>query len=67
MRQYMISGTVRFFFLFVGSVLWLGMWLTGLSSIHWLLYIPATLFYFAAFSGICPGLIISRLICHKCS
>jgi len=53
---------MRFFFLVVGSVIWLGIWLTGFSTVHWLLYVPAVFFYFAAITAICPGLIISRLI-----
>ena len=62
MRQYMIGNSIRFFFLVSGSVIWAGIWLTGFSVVHWLLYIPAVFFYFAAITGICPGLIISRQI-----
>ena len=62
MRHYMIGKSMRFFFLVTGSVIWAGIWLTGFSVGHWLLYIPAAFFYFAAITGICPGLIISRLI-----
>jgi hypothetical protein len=52
----------RFFFLVAGSIIWLGIWLTGFGSAHWVLYIPGVFFYFAAITGICPGIIISRLI-----
>lgn len=62
MQQYMIGKSMRFFFLVTGSVIWLGIWLTGFSVVHWLLYIPAVFFCFAAITGICPGLIISRRI-----
>jgi len=62
MKKYTISGAMRFFFLFAGSVMWLGIWLTGFSVANWLLYIPPSLFYFAALTGICPGLILSRLL-----
>jgi hypothetical protein len=62
MKKYLIGSAMRFFFLFAGSVIWLGIWLTGFSSAHWLLYVPGVFFYFAAVTGICPGLIISRLI-----
>jgi hypothetical protein len=54
-----ISAALRFFFLVVGSVVLLGIWLTGFNTVHWLLYVPVVFFYFAAVTGICPGLIIS--------
>jgi hypothetical protein len=53
---------MRFFFLVSGSIIWAGIWLTGFATVHWLLYVPAVFFYFAAATGICPGLIFSRLI-----
>ena len=62
MQKYMIGKSMRFFFLFSGTVIWGGIWLTGFSVVHWLLYIPAVFFYFAAITGICPGLIFSRLV-----
>lgn len=62
MGKYRISPAMRFFFLFAGSVLWLGIWLTGFAKVHWLLYVPPSFFYFAAITGICPGLILSRLM-----
>ena len=62
MSPYRISPAMQFFFLFAGSVIWLGIWLTGFSVAHWLLYVPPGSFYFAALTGICPGLVLSRLI-----
>lgn len=62
MKDYLINRTMRFFFLVAGSVIWLGMYLTGFSVVHWLLYVPASFFYFAAITGICPGIIISKII-----
>lgn len=62
MKKYMISPAMRSFFLFTGSVMWLGIWLTGFSVVNWLLYFPASFFYFAALTGICPGLILSRFV-----
>jgi hypothetical protein len=55
-----ISNAMRFFFFVIGSVVLLGIWLTGFKTVHWLLYVPVLFFYFAALTGICPGLIISR-------
>jgi len=54
-----ISNAMRFFLFVVGSILWIGIWLTP-GTAHWLLYLPPILFYFAAITGICPGLSISR-------
>ena len=62
MQLLMIGKSMRFFFLFSGTVIWAGIWLTGFSVVHWLLYVPAVFFYFAAITGICPGIIFSRLI-----
>lgn len=62
MGKYRISTAMRFFFLFSGSVIWLGIWLTGFSTANWLLYVPASFFYFAAVTGLCPGLILARLL-----
>jgi len=62
MQQHLIGRSMRFFFLVTGSVIWAGIWLTGFAIVHWLLYLPAIFFYFAALTGICPGIIISRLI-----
>ncbi len=52
-----MDNAMKAFFLFVGLVLWAGLWLTGFEKIHWLLYLPATFFLFSALTGICPGMI----------
>lgn len=62
MKKYLIGKPMRFFFLIAGSILWAGIWLTGFSTVHWLLYIPAVFLIFASLTGICPGLIISNLL-----
>jgi hypothetical protein len=60
MKDYLISRSMRFFFLVSGGILWSGLWLTGFDQVHWLLYVPAVFFAFAVLTGICPGMIISR-------
>lgn len=65
MNKYMIDSSMRFFFFLTASVITLGLWLTGFATVHWLLYIPAAFFYFAAITGICPGLIVSRFTFGK--
>jgi hypothetical protein len=62
MREYLIGTSMRLFVFLVGSVIWAGIWLTGFATVHWLLYLPPSFFFFAAITGICPGMIISRLI-----
>lgn len=49
---------MKAFFLFTGVLLWTGIWLTGFNVVHWLLYLPASFFLFAAITGICPGLVL---------
>jgi len=51
---------MKAFFLFVGLVLWSGIWLTGFDDAHWILYLPATFFLISALTGICPGMIFFR-------
>ncbi len=62
MNKFMVSPAMRFFFLFATSVMLLGIWLTGFSVASWVLYVPPARFGFAALTGICPGLILARLV-----
>ena len=62
MKEYLISKSMRFFFLVSASIIWLGIYLTGFNVVHWILYIPALFFTFAAVTGICPGMIFSKLL-----
>ena len=57
-----ISAAMRFFLLVIGSVMLLGIWLTGFNIAHWLLFVPVVFFYFAAATGICPGLAFSGML-----
>lgn len=63
MKQYIIqSKALRMQFLFIGLVISAGIWLTGMNVVHWLLFVPAFFLTFAGLSGICPGLIVQKLI-----
>ena len=53
---------MRFFFLVLGLLILLGIYLTGFSVVHWFSYVPVVFMFFAAITGICPGLIISKSI-----
>ncbi len=62
MSKYKISNAMRFLFFVAGSMIWLGIWLTGFGTAHWLLYLPASVFVFGAATGICPGMIVSNML-----
>ena len=49
------SKSMRVWFAFFGAVIWIGIYLTGFSNVHWLLYIPPAGMIFAAITGICPS------------
>ena len=50
------SKSMRIWFAFVGIILWTGIYLTGFSTVNWLLYLPAAGFIFSAITGICLSL-----------
>jgi len=56
------GSSMRFFFLVLGLLILLGIYLTGFSVVHWFSYVPVVFMFFAAITGICPGLIISKSI-----
>ena len=62
MKLFIAPAWLRAFLLFGGIVLWLGIWDTGLRTVSWILYIPAVMFVFAAVTGICPGMILTRMV-----
>ena len=62
MKKLLIGSAMRFFFLGAGIILWLGIYLTGFDTVHILLYFPAIFFIFAAVTGICPGIILSKML-----
>jgi len=56
------SISMRIRFAFVGVILWAGIYLTGFSTVNWLLYLPAAGFTFSAVTGICLSLMaISKM------
>lgn len=62
MNNFRSSPAARLFFLIVSLTIWLGIWLTGFDVAHWVLYIPAIFLLFAAVTGFCPGMIITRTL-----
>jgi hypothetical protein len=60
------SKEMRTWFAILAVLLWLGIWLTGFSVVHWFLYIPPLGLTFAAVSGICPSMIaVSKMMGTK--
>lgn len=62
MKKYMVGNALRVTFIFMAALIWLGLWLTGFNSVHWVLFLPAAFLTFAGITGICPGLIMNKLI-----
>ena len=52
-------------FLFMAAFISLGIWLTGINNVHWLLYIPPVALLFAGVTGICPGYMIFKKLGFK--
>jgi hypothetical protein len=47
--------SMRIWFVFMGAILWLGIYLSGFSNVSWVLYVPAAAFVIAGVTGICPS------------
>ena len=45
----------RMLFLTTSTILFVGIWLTGFATVHWLLYVPAVFLCIAGLTGFCPG------------
>lgn len=57
-----VNKSMRLFFLIFSAIIFLGIYLTGFSNVHWFMYVPAAFALFAAVTGICPGMIIAKKI-----
>ncbi len=62
MQKYKLTPAMRFFFLGAAAVITTGIGLTGFGIVHWFLYVPPVMFTFAAVTGICPGMILSKML-----
>jgi len=58
-------SAIRMLFLFMAVFISLGIWLTGINNVHWLLYIPPVALAFAGITGICPGYMIFNKLGFK--
>jgi len=62
MKYTIDSKALRMTFIINGIMIFLGIWLTGFDTAHWLLYLPAAFLTFAGITGICPSLIINKMV-----
>ena len=58
-------SALRMLFLFMAAFISLGIWLTGINNVHWLLYIPPAALLFAGINGICPGMMLFKKLGFK--
>ena len=58
-------SAIRMLFLMIAGLILLGIWLTGFSVVHWVLYIPVAALVFAGVTGICPGYLIFKKLGFK--
>ena len=58
-------SAMRLLFLTLGTIVLVGIWLTGFSKVHWFLYLPVAATYFAGATGICPSLILFKKLGFK--
>ena len=62
MKSIKIGKSLRLFFVVSSLIMLLGIYLTGFKVVHWVSYLVPAFFIFAAITGICPGMFISRTI-----
>ena len=58
-------SAIRMLFIIMAAVISLGIWLTGINNVHWLLYIPPAALLLSGITGICPGYMIFRKLGFK--
>lgn len=56
------SPAMRLFMFNSSLIMLIGIWLTGFDRVHWFIYLVPAFYMFAAFTGLCLGLAIPRLI-----
>ena len=56
------SNSVRLFFINLATLLMVGIWLTGFDRVHWFMYAVPVFLMFAAVTGFCPGMMLSKKI-----
>lgn len=54
------SNTVRMLFFNATIIIMIGIGLSGFEKVHWFSYVLPTFLLFAAATGLCPGLMVSK-------
>ena len=54
------SKSMRFFFFNTSVITVITIWLSGFNNVHWSIYLMPVFFIFAAITGFCPGLIMTK-------
>lgn len=54
---------MRIVFAVMSAFIWIGIALTGFSTVSWFMYIPAIATAVVAFTGICMGAAFSKRFC----
>jgi hypothetical protein len=49
------SNAMRIWFLVFAVIIFIGIYLSGFSNVHWFLYLPVIGLVFASVTGICPS------------
>jgi len=57
-----IPKALRLFFIIMAGIISLGIFLTGYQNVHWVSFLPPVFLAFAAITGICPGMFITKKI-----
>ena len=65
MEKLKISTEMRLWFIGPMLMLWIGLYLTDFSVVHWLIYIPAVMSVFAVLTGFCPGMFLVRVVLER--
>jgi len=58
-------SAMRVFYLFMALVILLGISLTGFDKVHWFLYVPVVMLFFAGVTGWCTSMWLIRKMGFK--
>lgn len=56
---------MRFIFALISAFIWIGIALTGFSTVSWFMYLPAIGTAVVAITGICMGTLVTKRFCQS--
>jgi len=65
LKKYKLRKDQRIFFFISGCFLWTGILLSGIENVHWLLFIPPTMYIGASLNGYCTMMMITQKLFKK--